>query len=68
MVIMRLNDIKGMDTNTLNDKVRELRQEYNREIGLIRSGTSSKSSGKLKEIRRTIARIHTIIRQRGANF
>jgi len=50
----------------LKEKLEQLRAELRREKGAVASGTKAENPGRIKEIKRTIARILTILRERGA--
>lgn len=65
MAILRSDEMKEMDDKSLKEKIRDLAQELRRERGAIASGSASKNAGRLREIRRTVARIKTALRQRG---
>lgn len=66
VLLIKTNDLKAMQDDalkkTLNDLVLELNVEKRK---IAATGVSSKVV-KTREIRRTIARIHTILNQRGA--
>jgi large subunit ribosomal protein L29 len=64
MAIIRKNELASMDVETLNKRLFELRKELNSERGLIASGGRSQNPGKIKELKRTIARILTLISQK----
>ena len=57
-MIIRIKDIKKMSKKEIEEKLKELKME------LIKSKVASGKGGKLKikEIKRTIARLHTINR------
>jgi len=57
-MIIRIKDMKKMSKKEIEEKVKELKME------LIKNKVSSGKGGKLqiKEIKRTIARLHTINR------
>ena len=65
MAIIRKKELKAMDTKTLGVKLTEIRKELNSERGLVKSGGRSSNPGKIKELRRTVARILTFIAQKG---
>jgi large subunit ribosomal protein L29 len=65
MVIYRTKEMRGMSTEELKEKESELRKELSRERGLVASGQRPENSGKIREMRKTIARILTVINQRG---
>ncbi len=60
MAILRMKDLKKMDEKELDKNLNELRLELSKEKANIHIGASVTSPGRLKEIRRTIARIKTI--------
>jgi large subunit ribosomal protein L29 len=66
MAILRIKEIRDMDDNTLRTKYGDMKKE------LIKFNTNSRTSGKnintghIKELRRTIARMLTVLRERGA--
>ena len=62
MAIVRRKDLKKMDEKELDKNLNELRLELSKEKANIHIGASVTSPGRLKEIRRTIARIETIKR------
>lgn len=60
MAIFRKKKLREMNANELDEKLKELRLEVSKEIASSEVGGSVKSPGRIKEIRRTIARILTI--------
>jgi large subunit ribosomal protein L29 len=64
MAIMRIKEIRGLDTDALDKRIAELRNEMNAETGIIAAGGKAQNPGKLKEIKRTIARMETVKRER----
>ncbi len=63
MAIERMRKLKDAGEKELNDKLRELRLELSKERASSEIGTV-KSPGRTREIRRTIAKILTIIQER----
>ncbi len=59
MAIIRKKAMAGLTMASLGSKLGEVRRELNTERGLIKSGGRSSNPGKIKELRRTIARILT---------
>lgn len=64
MAILRSEEIRDMALDEMNDKLRELRAEYSKEQALLATGTAPESPGRIKALRRTIARLNTIIQER----
>ncbi len=65
MVILRSEEIRDMSDEEMDEKVFELRSELLRERSKIASGGVADNPGRIKEIRRTIARILTIKTEKG---
>lgn len=61
MATLRMKDIQKMDAKDLKKKENELRLELAKERANIGIGASSSSPGRMKEIRRTIARLQTVM-------
>lgn len=64
MAIIKKKDLRAMGEGELRDKKQELETELSRERGAIASGTKAENPGKIKEMKRTIARINTILNER----
>jgi large subunit ribosomal protein L29 len=64
MAILRMKDIRSMNEKDLEEKLRNLRLELAKERANINVGASVSSPGKIREIRRSIARILTVKRER----
>lgn len=59
MAILKSKKMKEMNAKDLNEKMRELRLELSKEMASSEIGGSVKNPGRIREIRRTIARIRT---------
>lgn len=57
MAIIKKSDMKTMNMEDLEKKLGELRMEYAKERGVTSVGGSSKSPGRIREMRRTIAKL-----------
>ncbi|MFH0927485.1 MAG: 50S ribosomal protein L29 [Candidatus Micrarchaeota archaeon] len=64
MAIVRKSALVKMTQAELEAKLFEIRRELNTERGLAASGGRSQNPGKIRELRRTVARILTIMPQR----
>ncbi len=62
---MKVKELRAMSSKDLLAKLEELRAELRREYAHIRAGARPENPGKLREIKRTVARILTILRERG---
>ncbi len=60
MAILRMKELRKMDEKELEKQTKELNLELSKEKANVHIGASVTSPGRLKEIRRTIARIKTI--------
>lgn len=65
MAIYRMKELRGMGNEELSEKMQQLKIELSREKGAIASSTKPENPGKIKEIKRTVARILTILNERG---
>lgn len=65
MAILRKSELKKMSSKDLIDKLAGLNKELMKARAQVSSKVSPDNPGKIKEIRRTIARILTIQLQRG---
>ncbi|VVB57020.1 50S ribosomal protein L29 [uncultured archaeon] len=66
MAIIRKKELNGLAPAALSAKLVDVRRELNTERGLIKSGGRSSNPGKIKELRRTIARILTKLGQKAS--
>lgn len=62
---MKVKELKLISESDLNSKILELKKELMKINSQIAIGTVPKSSGKIKEIKRTIAKILSIKNQEG---
>lgn len=61
---MKVNEVRELSVSEAEAKLVELKTELAKEKALIVSGTRPESPGKVKKMRRTIARILTIINEK----
>ncbi len=61
VAILKPDEIRDMNVDELGAKLDELRSELARERAIAAAGGSLENPGKLRELRRTIARIKTIM-------
>ena len=57
---MKSKEIRGMDKNTLNEKILELKKDLIKMNAQVAIGTALKNPGQVRKIKKTIARILTI--------
>ena len=60
MAILKIKEIRKMDQKETNKNLRELRLELSKERANINIGANVTSPGRIREIRKTIARILTV--------
>ncbi|MFQ5648102.1 MAG: 50S ribosomal protein L29 [Candidatus Aenigmatarchaeota archaeon] len=65
MAILRPKGIRKLSDKELNEKLNELQLELSKERANIEIGATVSSPGRIREIRRTIARIQTEMQRRG---
>jgi large subunit ribosomal protein L29 len=65
MAILRKDELNDMDVIEIEEKIAELKQELLKINTSIASGGTPDNPGKIKAIRRTIARMKTIKAQKG---
>ncbi|MBI5347438.1 MAG: 50S ribosomal protein L29 [Candidatus Aenigmarchaeota archaeon] len=65
MAIIKMKNLKQLSEKELDSKLMELNLELTKEKALSEVGASVKNSGRIREIRKTIARILTIKKQKG---
>lgn len=64
MAIFKIEEIRNMSSDELSEELYKLETELIRERGLVTSGGAPEKPGRIKELRRTIARIKTVERER----
>ncbi|AEH06749.1 50S ribosomal protein L29 [Methanothermococcus okinawensis] len=64
MAILKASDIREMNISEMNEKLAELKKELMKENANKATGGSPSNPGKIKEIKRTIARIYTIMNEK----
>jgi len=68
MAILRTREIRKLAGRELDEKLLELKKELMRLRSQVASGTLPESPGKIKEIKRTLARIKTIQKEKGGQI
>ena len=63
MAILRAEEMRDMTVGEMREKLRELQAEYSKEQALLATGTAPENPGKIKALRRTIARLNTILHE-----
>ena len=64
MAILRPQEIRDMDTKELKERLNDLQKELVEERGQIEVGGFADNPGLIKERKKTIARIKTVLQER----
>ena len=62
MAIIRKSELKQMNEALLNERLEYLRRELIRYNSQLSTGTPPENPGKIRAVKRTIARLNTLIR------
>ena len=65
MALLRLPDIRNMNSEERSGKMKELRDELMRERGISAMGGAPPNPGRIKSLRINIARLATVMREEG---
>lgn len=60
-MVLKIKEIKSMSKEDMKNRLDELRKELIKLNAQIATGTTPKSPGQLKQIKKTIARILTVL-------
>ncbi len=60
MVILRPDEIREMSDSEIEEKVNDIKLELSKEEGQVAIGGFPENPGRIKELKRTLARIKTI--------
>lgn len=63
----KLKELRALSDADLKKRLQELRTELVREKGAAAAGTKLENPGGIKELKRNIARILTLLTERGGN-
>jgi large subunit ribosomal protein L29 len=64
MAIFKIDEIRNMTEEEVAEELRKLESELVRERGIVTAGGAPEKPGRIRDIRRTIARIKTIQTER----
>ena len=65
MPILRMDEIRDMGTEEKQERLQEFRTELMKIKTMIRAGGSVENPGRVKALRKTIARILTVMNEEG---
>jgi large subunit ribosomal protein L29 len=63
MAIFRMEELRNMSDEEISEELRKLVSELVRERGLVTAGGAPEKPGRIRDLRRTIARIKTVQRE-----
>lgn len=64
MAIIRVKQIREMKEEDLSKRLSELKLEMSKEMSNVKMGRPVKNAGRIRELRKTIARINTIMHEK----
>ncbi len=67
MAILKPDEIRDMSIDEMEERIQELELELSKENGKIAVGGFPDDEGRMKEIKRTVARIKTIMNEKRRN-
>ncbi|HNZ87511.1 MAG TPA: 50S ribosomal protein L29 [Methanofastidiosum sp.] len=60
MAIYRVDDIRDLSIDEIENNIEDLKSELSKERSLLATGSAPENPGRIRELRRTIARLKTI--------
>ncbi|KYC49973.1 MAG: 50S ribosomal protein L29P [Candidatus Methanofastidiosum methylothiophilum] len=60
MAIYRVDDIRDLSIDEIENSIQDLKSELSKERSLLATGSAPENPGRIRELRRTIARLKTI--------
>lgn len=64
MAIVRVKDLRILDDDALRKRFEEIEKEYLIEMTQLKSGGRAQNPGRIRELRRAVSKIKTIMRER----
>ena len=61
---MKISEMRGMEPAALKERVVELKAEIAKEKALVAGGTRPENPGKIKSVRKEVARLLTVIKEK----
>ncbi len=61
---IKIKDLVNTDEATLNNKMLEIKKELMKNYAQIATGTTPKSPGGVRQLKKNIARIHTVLAEK----
>jgi len=64
MAIFKIDEIRNMNEEEIAEELRKLESDLIRERGVVTAGGAPEKPGRIRDIRKTIARINTVKKER----
>jgi large subunit ribosomal protein L29 len=64
MAMLKVEDVRNMSAEEVEEELRNLESELIREKGTVAAGGAPENPGRIRDIKRTIARIKTVQTER----
>jgi len=64
MAIFKIDEIRNMNAEEISEELNKLKNELIRERGVVTAGGAPEKPGRIRDSRRTIARIETVKAER----
>jgi large subunit ribosomal protein L29 len=64
MAMLKVEDVRNMSAEEIEEELRNLESELIRETGIVAAGGAPENPGRIRDIKRTIARIRTVQTER----
>ena len=64
MAIFKIDEIRNMNAEEITEELRKLQTELIRERGIVTAGGAPEMPGRIRDLRRTVARIKTVQTER----
>ena len=64
MAIFKIDEIRNMNAEEISEELHKQENELTRERGVVTAGGAPEKPGRIRDIRRTIARIRTVETER----
>lgn len=64
MAIFKIDEIRNMNEEEITEELRKLENDLIRERGVVTAGGAPEKPGRIRDIRKTIARINTVKQER----
>jgi len=64
MAIFKIDEIRNMNEEEIAEELRKLESDLIRERGVVTAGGAPEKPGRIRDIRKTIARINTVKQER----